>query len=257
MEETTPKSENNPSEICSEESSPAVNTQGEADDTNFIATLLKETERELGNATTHANFPLPGQGAKSDVLFNAIGVFARKGISETTVQDLLEAANISRRTFYKYFKNKVDVLESIYQLAAEMLTTRFNAERASAGSLAEFVMRCVDLYFDYHASLGPLVRMMTEEARRTGSPLAQHREALIKQIVSLFDEKYHEVEGAHLDPLVHYALIWSMESASINLLTNTSCTQVEVDRYKAVMRSVAARVIASDGDGVRPDLPTI
>lgn len=244
MEDVTPNSE--------------TNAAAEAnDDTHFIAALLKETERELGDATAELNFPLPGQGAKSDVLFNAIGVFARKGITETTVQDLLEAANISRRTFYKYFKNKVDVLESIYKLAAELLTTRFNAERSKANSLTEFVMRCVDLYFDYHASLGPLVRMMTEEARRTDSPLAQHREALIEQVVTLFGEKYYEVEGRHLDPLVHYSMIWSMESASINLLTNTECTQEEVDRYKGVMRSVAARVISSDNDSERPDLPAM
>lgn len=244
MENETPKTE-----ITSPEE---VN-----DDSHFIAALLKETERELDDATAKLNFPLPGQGAKSDVLFNAIGVFARKGITETTVQDLLEAANISRRTFYKYFKNKVDVLESIYQMAAELLTTRFNAERSNTSTLTEFVTRCVDLYFDYHASLGPLVRMMTEEARRTGSPLAEHRQALIEQIVSLFDDKYYEVERKRLDPLVHYALIWSMESASINLLMNTDCTQAEVDRYKEVMRSVAARVIASSAEEGRPKLPTM
>jgi len=226
------------------------------DDTHFMDALLKETERERGDDTTKLSFPLPGQGAKSDVLFNVIGVFVCKGITETTVQDLLEAANISRRTFYKYFKNKVDVLESIYQLAAELLTARFKAERQNAGSLTEFVMNCVDLYFDYHASLGPLVRMMTEEARRTDSPLAQHREALIRQVVELFDDKYYEVEGRHLDQLVHYALIWSMESASINLLTNTNCTQSEVDRYKGVMRAVAARVVSSGLAEGCPDLPS-
>ena len=243
MEDVTPRSEPNV-------------IDRDHDDTHFMDALLKETEREREDDGTQLNFPLPGQGAKSDVLFNAIGVFARKGITETTVQDLLEAAHISRRTFYKYFKNKVDVLESIYRLAAELLTARFKSERKNASSLTEFVMRCVDLYFDYHASLGPLVRMMTEEARRTDSPLAQHREALIGQIVELFDDKYHEVEGRHLDPLVHYALIWSMESASINLLTNTNCTQSEVDRYKGVMRAVAARVISSGLAEGCPDLPS-
>ncbi|OUS24843.1 hypothetical protein A9Q99_23195 [Gammaproteobacteria bacterium 45_16_T64] len=230
--------------------------QESADDNNFIAALLKETERELDQASKRPSFPMPGQGAKSDVLFNAIGVFAKKGINDTTVQDLLEAANISRRTFYKYFKNKVDVLESIYQLAAELLTTRFKEERANANSLVEFVMSCVDLYFDYHASLGPLVRMMTEEARRTGSPLARHREALIKQVVGLFDDKYFEVNGRHLDPLVHYSLIWSMESTSINLLTSTDCKQEDVDRYKSVMRAIAARVVAA-GDSDLPELPSM
>jgi AcrR family transcriptional regulator len=141
---------------------------------------------------------MPGQNAKANVLFYSIGVFAKKGIAETTVQDLLEAANVSRRTFYKYFKNKVDVLESIYEIASNMLITRFREEMGQA-SVADFVVRCVGLYFDYHTTLGPLVRMMTEEARRSDSPLAQHREKTIDHLVHLFDEKYFEKVGLRID----------------------------------------------------------
>lgn len=222
----------------------------------FVEALLHETEKEIDKATTQFSFPLPGQGAKADVLFNAIGVFASKGITDTTVQDLLEAANISRRTFYKYFKNKVDVLESIYKIAAEILTTRFKAEMSSATTMSDFVIRCVDLYFDYHANLGALVRMMTEEARCSESPLAIHRAALIEQVVKLFDGKYFEVEGVHLDPQVYYAVIWALESASINLLTETNCTREDVDRCKASMRAVAARVLVSS-ESLRPELPVL
>ena len=66
---------------------------------SFVDALLQETEKEIERATEEFSMPLPGQGAKADVLFNAIGVFASKGIADTTVQDLLDAANISRRTF--------------------------------------------------------------------------------------------------------------------------------------------------------------
>lgn len=221
---------------------------------SFVEALLQETEKEIGRATAQFSFPIPGQGAKSDVLFNAIGVFAQKGIAETTVQDLLDAANISRRTFYKYFKNKVDVLESIYKMAAELLTTRFRAEMSETETLSKFVVRCVDMYFDYHINLGPLVRMMTEEARRSDSPLAAHREALIHEIVELFQDKYSQVENKRLDPQVFYAIIWAMESASIHVLTETSCSVEEVNRWKLIMRSLAARALVSDPE-LRPDLP--
>ena len=216
----------------------AEGTESVSNSTNtFVEALLHETEREIGRATVQFNFPIPGQGAKSDVLFNSIGVFAHKGIAETTVQDLLDAANISRRTFYKYFKNKVDVLECIYKMASELLTTRFRVEMGHTESLSEFVVRCVDMYFDYHINLGPLVRMMTEEARRSDSPLAAHREALIHEIVELFQDKYSQMVGKRLDPQVFYAIIWGMESASIHVLTETSCSVEEVNRWKLVMRS--------------------
>ncbi|MCG8533874.1 MAG: TetR/AcrR family transcriptional regulator [Pseudomonadales bacterium] len=211
-----------------------------------VQTLLKATQKELGQVRSELNFSFPWQGAKSDVLFNSIGVFTSKGIEDTTVQDLLDAANISRRTFYKYFKNKVDVLESIYQVAAEILLMRFKAANNQAQSIREFMVQCVELYFDYHTHLGPLVRMMTEEARRADSPLASHRETLLKHIVDLFEEKYFEFEGVHLDPKVYYSLIWMMESATMNILSNMPTDQAVVEEFKAVMCAISARVVATD-----------
>jgi AcrR family transcriptional regulator len=218
----------------------------DSQDNAFLNALQRETERQIDEASDATfSFPLPGQNAKANVLFYSIGVFARKGIAETTVQDLLEAANVSRRTFYKYFKNKVDVLESIYEIATNMLITRFRAQMGQS-SVADFVVRCVSLYFDYHTTLGPLVRMMTEEARRSDSPLAQHREKTIDHLVHLFDDKYFETVGVRLDTQVYYALIWAMESASINLLTNTECTPQDVERCKNVMAAIAARVMVNN-----------
>lgn len=218
----------------------------ESQGNEFVDLLLKATERELDLATSEINFPMPGQGAKSDVLFNAIGVFTSKGVEDTTVQDLLDAANVSRRTFYKYFKNKVEVLESIYEIAAGLLMSRFKVAKKQSASLSDFVVSCVELFFDYHANLGPLIRMMTEEALRAGSPLAPRRAALLEQMVRLVDDRYFEDEGVRLDPKVYYSLIWMMESASINILTNGNASRDVVDSYKAVMSAISARAMASN-----------
>lgn len=216
-----------------------------AQDNAFVDLLMKATEKELDLASTEFNFPIPGQGARSDVLFNAIGVFTGKGVEDTTVQDLLDAANVSRRTFYKYFKNKVEVLESIYEIAAGLLMARFKAAKTASATVSDFMVSCVELFFDYHANLGPLIRMMTEEALRAGSPLAPRRAALLEQMVKLFDDRYFEEEGVRLDPKVYYSLIWMMESASVNILTNTAATQDVVNSFKAVMSAISARAMAN------------
>lgn len=206
------------------------------------------------NSNEEFSFLAPGKGAKADVLFSSVSVFAQKGIDDTTVQDLLDAANVSRRTFYKYFSNKVDVLETIYKTAEERLIARFRGEKDSAASVQEFVTRCVDIYFDYHTSLGALVRIMTEEARRSGSPLAAHRETLIDELVLMFHAKHRETEGLDVDPQLYYVIIWAMESASMHILTKTPETTAEVDRWKLVMRSLIARAVSDDGSA-RPELP--
>lgn len=214
-------------------------------DVVFVDLLMQATEKELDLASSKFNFPIPGQGAKSDVLFNAIGVFTSKGVEETTVQDLLDAANVSRRTFYKYFKNKVEVLEEIYEFASRFLVVRFKAVKDESASVSDFVVGCVEIFFDYHANLGPLIRMMTEEALRADSPLAPRRAALMEQVVQLFDDRYFEEVGARLDPKVYYSLLWMMESTSINILTNTEGTPEVVNKFKQVMSAISARAIAS------------
>ncbi len=218
----------------------------EVEESSPVEQLLKATQKELGQAKNELNFVYPGQGAKSDVLFNSIGVFTSKGIEATTVQDLLDAANISRRTFYKYFKNKVDVLESIYKVAAELLLVRFKAAQNNAQTFQGFIVQCVEVYFDYHTHLGPIVRMMTEEARRAGSPLATHRQNVLQQIVDLFEQKFFEYEGVHLDPKVYFSLVWMMESATLNIMTSSNFDKKTVEEFKAVMCAISARVVVTD-----------
>ena len=57
------------------------------------------------------------------VLEAARDVFADRGIAGTSVEHLLRAAKVSRRTFYRYFRNKEQVLAGLYALACEVLLT--------------------------------------------------------------------------------------------------------------------------------------
>ena len=83
---------------------------------------------------------------------------------------------VSRRTFYKYFAGKLEVLESIYHSAVQLLLARFGGLRSEAGSDEDWLRAMVSLFFDYHLAVGPIIRMMQEgpacrlaAGRRTGS----------------------------------------------------------------------------------------
>ena len=45
--------------------------------------------------------------------------FANKGLDGTTFEDIAQAANISRRTIYRYFDNKQAIIESLIDLQVE------------------------------------------------------------------------------------------------------------------------------------------
>ena len=66
--------------------------------------------------TTHANPAAPTlQARKQEVVRDAIwdaavDLFVEKGYDETTVEDIAQAAGISRRSFFRYFSSKSDLM---------------------------------------------------------------------------------------------------------------------------------------------------
>ena len=51
--------------------------------------------------------------ARSAILAAATKVFTQHGIASTRVEDILLAAGIARRTFYRHFRSKDDVLAAL------------------------------------------------------------------------------------------------------------------------------------------------
>ena len=177
--------------------------------------------------------PLVGHLQRTNIQLAAISLFARKGLEGVTVGDLLEAAQVSRRTFYKYFANKMAVLEGIYQTAVLLLLARFREMQRVAGSPDAWLRAMVERFFDYHLAVGPIIRMMQEEALRAGSPLAAHRRHAHEEMLRLLVERL-ESELQPRDPLVYRALIWALESASLDLL-GRHASREEIERAKAVL----------------------
>lgn len=177
--------------------------------------------------------PLIGHLQRTNIQLAAISVFARKGVAETTVNDLLAAANVSRRTFYKYFQNKMEVLEGIYQTAVLLLLARFREMQCVAGSPDAWLGAMVERFFDYHLAVGPIIRLMQEEALRADSPLAAHRQRAHLEMARLLAER---LQGATppRDPLTYRALLWAMEAASLDLL-GRAASRAEIEHAKTVL----------------------
>ncbi|MDF1630790.1 MAG: TetR/AcrR family transcriptional regulator [Alcanivoracaceae bacterium] len=186
--------------------------------------------------------------ARTEILIHSIAVFSRRGLERTTVQDLLDAASISRRTFYKYFRNKFDVLESIYQISVENMILRFRREAERSRSVQEVIRNSCNIYFDYHLSLGPIIRLMMEEARRADSVLAPHRATAYTAVAGVMKSEMLRVTGRELDELVYLTLIWTLESYSLYLLNDTDCSAETIARYKQIMTGIAEAVLSGQAD---------
>src|SRR6266513_4552741 len=51
----------------------------------------------------------------------AVGLFVEKGYDETTIDDLAAAAGMSKRTFFRYFASKEELVMGKYEILGEQL----------------------------------------------------------------------------------------------------------------------------------------
>lgn len=83
-----------------------------------------------------------------------------KPFSKITVQDIISRAQIQRSTFYRYFRDKYDVAETINQNLAEMLT-KYSLDISYGG--ASIDQKLHDKFFrDYRKVLLQMMRLRDE-----------------------------------------------------------------------------------------------
>ncbi|NNM51812.1 MAG: TetR family transcriptional regulator [Pseudomonadales bacterium] len=155
--------------------------------------------------------------ARTEILLHAMALFNQKGFQQASVQDVLNAAGISRRTFYKYFSNKSDVLVSIYDLALNIMQTRLDHELPSTEQVSELAAVLVKVYFDYPMSVGPVIGFMIEEAMRSDSPLNALRLAGEAKIVLSLQRELRRLQGQAPSVWTLKSLIWSLQLATLEL----------------------------------------
>jgi AcrR family transcriptional regulator len=183
--------------------------------------------------------------AKSDVLVNALAVFVQKGIVGTTVQDLLDAAKISRRTFYKYFRNKMDVLDAIYQLFVDTLLLRLQAEAERESPDQHITDQLIDAYFDYHLDLGAIISVLHEESLNSDSLLAPHRKRVQVELLRIFQKFHLKLSKQQIDPHLIFCLIWSMENTVLYLLQEAGISQERAYACKSNIKALSNALLFS------------
>ena len=86
---------------------------------------------------------------------SALDLFARKGFTETTVEDITEAADVGKGTFFNYFPSKDHILLAFGEMQLAKLDSAVTEARRTGAAMPEFLR-----------SLG--VRMTQEPVRNPG-----------------------------------------------------------------------------------------
>jgi AcrR family transcriptional regulator len=189
--------------------------------------------------------PIALRLAQNGILAAAVGVFAKKGAVATRVEDLLQAANVARRTFYRYFDSKEDVLAALYQLATGELVQLIESASEQREPIAA-LHRALDLYLDFHVDNGALIKVLVESAIRSDSPLAPLRRRFRDQMAGVLAQVTERAGGQKHDPILFLGLLAALEGTSLYLLEEGAPSRPLVARAKRAMHTMIDRVMAID-----------
>jgi AcrR family transcriptional regulator len=185
------------------------------------------------------------------VLSGGSRVFAAHGVRNASVEDILVAAQISRRTFYRFYDGKEAVMLALYQLGTEGLLQACKLALATESDPIRLLERCIDAHLANAQGLGRLVFVLGGEAQRHESPLHARRGHVHAQLAELMASA---VGRKRVDPWLFRGLILAMEGITRLMLDECDggrhVTAEAVSRARRAMRRVATATVAGEGPGV-------
>jgi AcrR family transcriptional regulator len=219
-------------------------------------------KRALARAPGATGVQLGEESVRALILQGAANVFAKRGVRAASVEDILKASGISRRTFYRFHQNKEEVLVALYRMGTDELLA---ACRAAVGQEADPLRQlqgCVDAHLRNASEFGRLMFVLGGEAQRHESPLHARRMHVHAELVSLLAASGAGQRGSakRVDPMLYRALLLSLEGVTRFVLEEgnegRAVTEASIERARRVMMRIASAAIAGEGAGVTK-LPTL
>lgn len=170
-------------------------------------------------------------------------VYAEQGYNGSSVERIIEQANVSRPTFYRLFKDRYDIIEIIVKAAHEQLreqvVSAITDEEVGKGGPLSMARAAVDAYFSWCEALGPLVGSLYSEMHDENSPAKKHRQRIIEEFVQLLHFEAEKRGRLQLEPVFYDVLIRAVEHAGSTAFSPDPKPNDAIAKHRAA----AARVL--------------
>jgi AcrR family transcriptional regulator len=199
------------------------------------------------------------ESARAMVLHGASQVFRERGVRMATVEDILTAAGVSRRTFYRLYDGKEEVMVALYQIGTERLLEACRNAVSKERDPVHQAERCIDAHLRTAREQGRLVFVLGGEAQRRESRLHVRRIEVHEILTDLLAAGASAHFGAALDPLLFRAVVLALEGVTRLVLEDgnegRAVSEPSIERARAVMKRIATATLMAQGPGI-PPLPS-
>lgn len=121
---------------------------------------------------------------------SALDLFAKKGFAETTVEDITEAADVGKGTFFNYFPSKDHILLAFGEMQLAKLEAAVAEVRTSGATMPEF-LRSLGLRMTQEPVRHPGIIRTLLQAYLSSTPVRTEMIELQKRVHALHSEIIH------------------------------------------------------------------
>ena len=115
--------------------------------------------------------------ARLEIASAALALFAERGFQNVTVDDIVAAAGVSRRTFFRYFDTKEDALLADYPQLSDRLRQAFESHPHDVPVL-EAIRQSLHAIADWYLERRDAVLARSHVIRGSSTPAARNLELL-------------------------------------------------------------------------------
>ena len=134
----------------------------------------------------HSTAKRKGSADKRDrILRAAIKVFAKNGFYATRVSEIAKAAGVADGTIYLYFKNKDDVLITIFEDGIQQLLAILREVASSEEPFDKRITRIIELQLGLLEEQRDLAEVITVNLRQSSSLLKQYATPLFMEYIDV------------------------------------------------------------------------
>src|SRR5213082_3264456 len=118
---------------------------------------------------------------------SALGLFAKKGFAETTVEDITEAADVGKGTFFNYFPSKDHILLAFGEMQLGKLETAVKTARQTNEPMPEF-LRSLGIRMTQEPTRNPAIIRALLQAYLSTTPVREAMMDLQRRVHALHTE---------------------------------------------------------------------
>jgi TetR/AcrR family transcriptional regulator len=142
---------------------------------------------------------------RTNILRCALRLFATRGYDAVGVQEIVEAAGVTKPTLYHYFGSKLGLLETLVVTYSSKLIAQLKVATVYQGDIHKSLNEIMDAYFEfaernrlyYRFQLAMWFSPPYSELHKTISPINEQQREMIESIFLAAVEQHGNMRGRH------------------------------------------------------------